>query len=123
MHTCFWLKICFCNSPSVTHHSMAVMSFKKATKAAKAIKKAAKAKATKASSAGGADGGAAADGAACVAGGAAEAGDFGWGGWASTWFQISPRRGVALLMVASLVPSDALPLREEFRQLVYASLE
>jgi CubicO group peptidase (beta-lactamase class C family) len=54
--------------------------------------------------------------AGCAA--AATAGDFGWGGWASTWMQVSPRRGLALLLVAQLLPSDAYPLRDEFRQLV-----
>ena len=60
---------------------------------------------------------------ACMASAAAEMGDYGWGGWASTWFQVSPRRNLTLLMVASLIPSDAYPLREEFQHLVYSSLD
>ena len=57
-------------------------------------------------------------------------GEYYWGGAASTLFWIDPAEQMTVLFMAQLmhfdsgelVPSEALPLREELRQLVYSAL-
>ena len=41
----------------------------------------------------------------------ASAGEFGWGGWASTFFACDPKEQIALLSFAQLCPSDRYPIR------------
>ena len=50
------------------------------------------------------------------------AGEYGWGGWASTFFSVDPREELALLSLAQIVPSDRYPIRRQLRCLVYQTL-
>lgn len=50
------------------------------------------------------------------------AGEFNWGGAASTAFWVDPAEGLAVVLMAQLLPSSALPLRTRLRQAVYQSL-
>ena len=50
------------------------------------------------------------------------AGEYGWGGWASTFFSIDPKEELALLSLAQIVPSDRYPIRRQLRCLVYQTL-
>ncbi|GJE78430.1 serine hydrolase domain-containing protein [Methylorubrum suomiense] len=49
-------------------------------------------------------------------------GEIAWGGVASTSFWIDPAEDMAVVLLAQLVPSSALPLRRELRVLTYAAL-
>ena len=44
-------------------------------------------------------------------------GEYGWGGVASTFFLVDPAQGIASILMTSLMPSSALPLRPMFRWL------
>ncbi|MFF8802981.1 MULTISPECIES: serine hydrolase domain-containing protein [unclassified Methylobacterium] len=50
-------------------------------------------------------------------------GEVSWGGVASTSFWIDPDEDMAVVLLAQLVPSSALPLRRELRVLTYAALD
>ncbi|GJE27273.1 serine hydrolase domain-containing protein [Methylobacterium organophilum] len=49
-------------------------------------------------------------------------GEVAWGGLASTSFWIDPAEDLAVVLLAQLIPSSALPLRRELRVLTYAAL-
>lgn len=49
-------------------------------------------------------------------------GEFAWGGAASTAFWIDPQEQITAMFFTQLLPSSALPLRSEMRQLVYQAL-
>jgi len=49
-------------------------------------------------------------------------GEVAWGGLASTSFWIDPAEDLAVVMLAQLIPSSALPIRRELRVLSYAAL-
>ena len=49
-------------------------------------------------------------------------GDYGWGGAASTYFWVSPRDDLVVILLTQLAPSSALPIRKELRALVYGAL-
>jgi CubicO group peptidase (beta-lactamase class C family) len=50
-------------------------------------------------------------------------GEFGWGGWASTFFAVDPLEQLAIISFAQLTPSDRYPIRRQLRSLVYSTLE
>ena len=52
----------------------------------------------------------------------ASKGEYGWGGWASTFFAVSPPEEMVLLAFAQLTPSDRYPIRRQFRTLVYSAI-
>eukprot|EP00055_Hartaetosiga_balthica_P006918 m.22953 g.22953 ORF g.22953 m.22953 type:complete len:468 (-) comp5500_c0_seq1:325-1728(-) len=45
-------------------------------------------------------------------------GEYAWGGMSSVFFWIDPREGVACVFMTQLVPSSALPLRQQLRVIV-----
>jgi CubicO group peptidase (beta-lactamase class C family) len=49
------------------------------------------------------------------------AGELSWGGAASTAFWIDQSEGLTVSFFTQLIPSNALPLRPQLRQLVYQS--
>jgi len=49
-------------------------------------------------------------------------GQFGWGGFASTYFWTDPAEQVTALLMTQFVPSDALEIRRELQVAVYQSL-
>lgn len=49
-------------------------------------------------------------------------GEVSWGGLASTSFWIDPAEEMAVVLLAQLIPSSALPIRRELRVLTYAAL-
>lgn len=49
-------------------------------------------------------------------------GEVAWGGLASTAFWIDPAEDLAVVLLAQLIPSSALPIRRELRVLSYAAL-
>ena len=49
-------------------------------------------------------------------------GEIAWGGAASTAFWIDPQEQITAMFFTQLLPSSALPLRSEMRQLVYQAL-
>eukprot|EP00967_Tisochrysis_lutea_P148058 scaffold282253_cov29-Tisochrysis_lutea.AAC.5 len=49
-------------------------------------------------------------------------GEFGWGGWASTFFAVDPEEEMVIMSLAQLAPSDRYPLRRQLRCLVYQAL-
>ena len=49
-------------------------------------------------------------------------GEVAWGGLASTSFWIDPAEDLAVVLLAQLIPSSALPIRRELRVLTYAAL-
>jgi CubicO group peptidase (beta-lactamase class C family) len=49
-------------------------------------------------------------------------GEFNWGGAASTFFWVDPSEDITGLFLTQLLPSTALPLRSQLRQLVYQAL-
>ena len=49
-------------------------------------------------------------------------GEIAWGGLASTSFWIDPAEDLAVVLLAQLIPSSALPVRRELRVLTYAAL-
>ena len=52
----------------------------------------------------------------------ASRGEFGWGGWASTFFAVSPKEQMIALSFAQLTPSDRYPIRRQLRTLVYSAI-
>lgn len=50
-------------------------------------------------------------------------GDYGWGGYAETYFWIDPREKVIAILMAQFMPSLTYPIRNEFRTLVYQVLD
>ncbi|AGL16494.1 serine hydrolase [Actinoplanes sp. N902-109] len=53
---------------------------------------------------------------------AASVGEYAWGGVASTVFWVDPVERLTAMFFTQLVPSDAYPIRRQFRQLVYQAL-
>jgi CubicO group peptidase (beta-lactamase class C family) len=49
-------------------------------------------------------------------------GEAAWGGLASTAFWIDPAEDLAVVLLAQLIPSSALPIRRELRVLTYAAV-
>lgn len=49
-------------------------------------------------------------------------GSFSWGGLASTYFWIDPVDEIIAINATQLIPSNSYPLRPQFQQLVYASI-
>lgn len=49
-------------------------------------------------------------------------GEAAWGGLASTAFWVDPTEDLAVVLLAQLIPSSALPIRRELRVLTYAAL-
>jgi CubicO group peptidase (beta-lactamase class C family) len=49
-------------------------------------------------------------------------GDYGWGGYAETYFWIDPEERVVAILMAQFMPSLTYPIRNEFRTLVYQAL-
>ncbi len=49
-------------------------------------------------------------------------GDFGWGGAASTYFWIDPVEDLVCVLMTQLLPSSALPLRSQLKQMVHQAL-
>ncbi|GJD31670.1 hypothetical protein PMNALOAF_2932 [Methylobacterium adhaesivum] len=49
-------------------------------------------------------------------------GEAAWGGLASTAFWVDPAEDLAVVLLAQLIPSSALPIRRELRVLTYAAL-
>ena len=50
------------------------------------------------------------------------AGSYAWGGAASTLFWIDPEEDLIVIGMTQLMPSSAYPIRDQIRQMVYASL-
>ena len=50
------------------------------------------------------------------------AGEFGWGGWASTFFAVDPKEQMVTVQFAQLTPSDRYPVRRQLRTLVYSTI-
>jgi CubicO group peptidase (beta-lactamase class C family) len=50
-------------------------------------------------------------------------GEYFWGGVASTAFWIDPRDQLAVAFLTQLIPSNAWPIRQQLRTLVYAAME
>jgi len=46
-------------------------------------------------------------------------GEFGWGGYASTYFQVDRQKGLAYVFLTQLMPSSALPIRNQFKYMVH----
>ena len=49
-------------------------------------------------------------------------GEYGWGGWASTFFAVDPSEDMFVLSLAQLAPSDRYPIRRQLRCLLYQAL-
>lgn len=49
-------------------------------------------------------------------------GDYCWGGAASTYFWVDPLEDMIVVFLTQLMPSSALPLRQDLRRMVYAAL-
>jgi len=49
-------------------------------------------------------------------------GEYGWGGWASTFFAVDPEENMFFMQLAQLAPSDRYPVRRQFRCLVNQTL-
>jgi CubicO group peptidase (beta-lactamase class C family) len=49
-------------------------------------------------------------------------GDFGWGGAASTWFNVDPIEELTVLFLTQLLPSSTWPLRSQLKTLVHQAL-
>ena len=50
-------------------------------------------------------------------------GDFGWGGYAETYFWIDPQEDLIAILMTQYLPSQTYPIRKEFRTAVYQALE
>jgi len=50
-------------------------------------------------------------------------GDYGWGGYAETYFWIDPQEDLIAIMMAQYMPSQTYPIRKEFRSAVYQALD
>ena len=46
-------------------------------------------------------------------------GEYGWGGYASTYFQIDPERNIAYIFLTQLMPSIAYPIRQQVKFMVH----
>lgn len=46
-------------------------------------------------------------------------GEYGWGGAASTWFQIDPLHNIAVVYMTQAIPSSLLPMRSHLRWLAH----
>ena len=49
-------------------------------------------------------------------------GDYGWGGYAETFFWIDPRESLIATLMTQYLPSQKYPIRKEFRTTVYQAL-
>lgn len=49
-------------------------------------------------------------------------GEYGWGGWASTFFAVDPSEDMFVLSLSQLAPSDRYPIRRQLRCLLYQTL-
>ena len=49
-------------------------------------------------------------------------GEYGWGGWASTFFAVDPEENMFFMQLAQLAPSDRYPIRRQLRCLVNQTL-
>ena len=49
-------------------------------------------------------------------------GEYGWGGWASTFFAVDPEENMFFMSLAQLAPSDRYPVRRQLRCLVNQAL-
>ena len=49
-------------------------------------------------------------------------GNYGWGGFASTWFWIDPEEELIVVFMTQLLPASAYPLRDELKTLIYQAL-
>lgn len=49
-------------------------------------------------------------------------GDFGWGGYAETYFWVDPQEELIAILMSQYQPSQTYPIRKEFRTAVYQSL-
>lgn len=49
-------------------------------------------------------------------------GEYGWGGWASTFFAVDPEENMFVMSLSQLTPSDRYPVRRQLRCLVYQTL-
>mmetsp|Transcript_32726 Transcript_32726/g.86001 ORF Transcript_32726/g.86001 Transcript_32726/m.86001 type:complete len:875 (-) Transcript_32726:377-3001(-) len=49
-------------------------------------------------------------------------GEYGWGGWASTFFAVDPEEDMFVMSLAQLAPSDRYPIRRQLRCLVNQTL-
>ena len=49
-------------------------------------------------------------------------GEYGWGGWASTFFAVDPEENMFFMSLAQLAPSDRYPVRRQLRCLVNQTL-
>lgn len=49
-------------------------------------------------------------------------GNYGWGGFASTWFWIDPKEELIVVFMTQLLPASAYPLRNELKTLIYQAL-
>ncbi len=47
---------------------------------------------------------------------------YGWSGLAGTYFRIDPEEDLIIMMMIQLIPNGHLPLRDEFRNIIYSSL-
>jgi len=45
-----------------------------------------------------------------------------WGGWASTHFWVDPQEQLIGILMLQYIPSDAYPIKNDFRTLVYQAL-
>jgi len=46
-------------------------------------------------------------------------GEFGWGGIASTYFSIDMQKGIHMIFMTQLIPSNCFPIRPQLRHLVH----
>jgi len=52
----------------------------------------------------------------------ASKGEFGWGGWASTFFAVVPREQMIVLSLAQIAPSDRYPIRRQLRTMAMSTI-
>ena len=52
----------------------------------------------------------------------ASKGEFGWGGWASTFFAVVPREQMIVLSFAQIAPSDRYPIRRQLRTMAMSTI-
>lgn len=50
-------------------------------------------------------------------------GEFGWAGYASTWFCVDPAADLVAILMAQYIPDGTYPYAERFRNMLYAALE
>jgi len=49
-------------------------------------------------------------------------GEFGWGGYASTWFYVDPDQGHTLIFLTQMLPSSSYPIRNQLRYATHRML-